>query len=94
MKAPPPPSPVAKRARVSPFVFLLVLFLLLFSFLYGEDLKELLGSQAQARPSLHFNAAAAGDGIELPAATAATTGNVTTHAWCISSQLIASSNLF
>ncbi|EEE63392.1 hypothetical protein OsJ_18204 [Oryza sativa Japonica Group] len=82
MKAPPPPSPVAKRARVSPFVFLLVLFLLLFSFLYGEDLKELLGSQAQARPSLHFNAAAAGDGIELPAATAATTeGRTTTRRW-------------
>lgn len=81
MKA-PPPSPVAKRARVSPFVFLLVLFLLLFSFLYGEDLKELLGSQAQERPSLHFNAAAAGDGIELPAATAATTeGRTTTRRW-------------
>ncbi|KAF0925808.1 hypothetical protein E2562_018464 [Oryza meyeriana var. granulata] len=72
MKAPPPlhsPSPVAKRPRFSPFVLLLVLFLLLFSFLYGEDLKELLGSQAQARPPLHFNAdGGAGNGIELPAA--------------------------
>ncbi|KAL5230412.1 hypothetical protein ABZP36_029188 [Zizania latifolia] len=78
MKAPPLHSsstaafctPVAKKARFSPFLVFLVLFFLLFSFLYGEDLKEFLGRQAQA-PRLDFNAnGGGGSELEQPAVAA------------------------
>ncbi|KAK8458004.1 hypothetical protein SEVIR_3G282800v4 [Setaria viridis] len=59
MKAPPLSSSsgstlcssIAKKARFSPLLLALALFLLCFSFLYGEDLKELLGRQTQVASS-------------------------------------------
>ncbi|GJM88345.1 hypothetical protein PR202_ga04398 [Eleusine coracana subsp. coracana] len=48
-------SPVAKKARVSPALLTLALFLIFSSFLYGVDLKELLGRQAQVASQLIVN---------------------------------------
>uniref|UniRef100_A0A0D9WFH9 Uncharacterized protein n=1 Tax=Leersia perrieri TaxID=77586 RepID=A0A0D9WFH9_9ORYZ len=77
MKSPPSPAATAKRPRFSPFVLLLALFLLLFSFLYGEDLKELLARRRAQSPLLQFNsgnsAASAGEAIVLPPPAKTTT---------------------
>ncbi|CAN6342351.1 unnamed protein product [Urochloa humidicola] len=47
-------SSISKKARFSPLLLALALFLLCFSFLYGEDLKELLGRQSQQVASSHL----------------------------------------
>ncbi|GJN14139.1 hypothetical protein PR202_gb00924 [Eleusine coracana subsp. coracana] len=48
-------SSAAKKARVSPVLLTLALFLIFSSFLYGVDLKELLGRQAQVASQLIVN---------------------------------------
>ncbi|CAN6351334.1 unnamed protein product [Urochloa humidicola] len=47
-------SSISKKARFSPLLLALALLLLCFSFLYGEDLRELLGRQAQVASSHLF----------------------------------------
>ncbi|KAM0839937.1 hypothetical protein ACQ4PT_059981 [Festuca glaucescens] len=42
---------VAKKARFSPFVLLSLLFMLLFSFLYGEELSALIGQRGRPHSS-------------------------------------------
>ena len=62
-------SSIAKKARFSPLLLALALFLLCFSFLYGEDLKELLGRQAQVASQLVVNSSSRNNGgDEHPAA--------------------------
>ena len=46
---------VAKKARSSPLLLVLALFLLCFSFLYGEDLKELLARHGEEASRLIAN---------------------------------------
>ncbi|PUZ66439.1 hypothetical protein GQ55_3G307600 [Panicum hallii var. hallii] len=61
---------ISKKARFSPLLLALALFLLSFSFLYGEDLKELLGRQAQVASQLIINSNSSRNngGNEQPAA--------------------------
>jgi hypothetical protein len=63
-------SSISKKARFSPLLLALALFLLCFSFLYGEDLKELLGRQAQVASQLIINSNSSRNngGDEQPAA--------------------------
>jgi hypothetical protein len=52
---------VAKKARFSPFVLLSLLFMLLFSFLYGEELAALIGQRDRPHSSdLDVNLSAGG----------------------------------
>lgn len=64
-------SSIAKKARFLPFLLTLVPFLLLFSFLYGEDLRALLSQQAQAssRLNIHRNNDHHNNEHDQPAAT-------------------------
>ncbi|KAL6630962.1 hypothetical protein ACP70R_028302 [Stipagrostis hirtigluma subsp. patula] len=48
-------SSIAKKARSSPLLLALALFLLFFSFLYGEDLRELLARRVQDASNLIVN---------------------------------------
>jgi hypothetical protein len=48
-------SSIAKKARSSPLLLALALCLLCFSFLYGEDLKELLARHAEGASRLIVN---------------------------------------
>jgi len=65
-------SSIAKKARFSPLLLLaLALFLLCFSFLYGEDLTELLGRQARVPSQLVVSSSSSrrsNGGDEQPAA--------------------------
>ncbi|PNT71482.1 protein trichome birefringence-like 33 isoform X2 [Brachypodium distachyon] len=61
MKAPLHPSSPAsaaflcKKARLSPLLLVSLLFMLLFSFLYGEELTALISQQARAWPRLNIH---------------------------------------
>uniref|UniRef100_A0A8R7K0X0 Trichome birefringence-like N-terminal domain-containing protein n=2 Tax=Triticum urartu TaxID=4572 RepID=A0A8R7K0X0_TRIUA len=48
-------SLVAKKARLSPFILLSLLFMLLFSFLYGEELAALVGRPAGRHSAAHLD---------------------------------------
>jgi hypothetical protein len=48
-------SSMAKKARFSPALLTLALFLIFFSFLYGVDLRELIARQAQEASRLIVN---------------------------------------
>ncbi|KAF8748879.1 hypothetical protein HU200_012806 [Digitaria exilis] len=78
-------SSIAKKAHFSPFLVALALFLLCFSFLYGEDLKDLLGLQAQVASHLTINSNTTirnnNGGDEQPAAPPPRPGKSTKTRW-------------
>jgi len=65
---------VAKKARSSPLLLVLALFLLCFSFLYGEDLKELLARHGEEASRLIANTYS--NNIESGQSTAPPSGKV------------------
>uniref|UniRef100_A0ACD5TA35 Uncharacterized protein n=1 Tax=Avena sativa TaxID=4498 RepID=A0ACD5TA35_AVESA len=61
-------SLLARKARFSPFLLLSLLFMLLFSFLYGEELAALIGQRARPHSS-HLDVNVGGEHHQQPAET-------------------------
>uniref|UniRef100_A0ACD5U3D8 Uncharacterized protein n=2 Tax=Avena sativa TaxID=4498 RepID=A0ACD5U3D8_AVESA len=61
-------SLVARKARYSPFLLLSLLFMLLFSFLYGEELAALVGQRGRPHSS-HLDVSVDGEHQQQPAET-------------------------